>query len=80
MIDKFDLQGTVNLNIQIPDDFVGTLHVNGYALDTKQLSWQGIYFKGMPITITVHEVSETIYLERDEIIYVDNEGLSRTTP
>ncbi len=80
MIEKFDLQGTANLNIQIPDDFVGTLHVNGHALDTKQLSWQGIYFKGMPITITVHEVSETIYLERNEVIYVNNEGLSRTTP
>lgn len=57
LIEKFNLEGIVNLNI-ISDSNAGHIQVNSILLDESTPginnleNWSGIYFKNVPITVT----------------------------
>lgn len=49
IVDRFDLSGTIIVNVNIPN-LSGSIKVNSLSVD--QDGWQGVYFQGVPITLT----------------------------
>jgi len=49
IIEHFDLEGTANIKINA--DRGGTVKINSLTLENLGFPWEGVYFKGIPITI-----------------------------
>ena len=50
MVEGLDTTGTIRITINPPADDCGTAAINGWIPD--QLPWSGIFFKGVPISVT----------------------------
>mgnify|MGYP001049299610 FL=1 len=57
IIEKFNLGGMNNITIDLPPSEKGSILINGKPIDTNNVGrdriWQGVYFQGIPIEITV---------------------------
>jgi hypothetical protein len=47
----FNLDGQVNLTLNVYPEGAGKIHINTISAD--ELPWNGVYFKGIPVTISV---------------------------
>jgi hypothetical protein len=65
IMDRFGLIGVAQVIIDVKDDFQGTIKINSLEMDSSQLPFEGIYFKGVPIIIETENGKTMVELDQE---------------
>lgn len=71
----FGLPGTASLTVHTPRPHAGTVQVNTIRLPEDGSSWAGVYFQGVPVTLTGEAASGYRFLGFEELPDVPTDGV-----
>ena len=64
---NFDLDGKVDIEIHIEPTRSGKVHLN--TIDIYDPAWEGVYFDGVPVTMTAIPLPDTVLITGATVLY-----------
>lgn len=58
IVEKFDLEGTLNVKVVVPKKEVGSVSFNKMPLKS---NFEGVYFQGIPVTVTAQPTHDYVF-------------------